>query len=166
MSESACHAAGGEGRARDQLAQVHHAQLRNTSDCLAGDLSGKASTLICLESTMSLYPCFREASPACCTRSHLLDVLHLLQYTSDHQHMRVGAAGSGKSCRGINVHLQSIHLHFAIQTDFNCNRIAPESIRFCPGLEPFTISKWHQFHLSQGDTLEKGKRGEKTERKQ
>lgn len=57
MSESVCYAAGGEGRTRDWLAQVHHMQLRNKINCLAGDFSGKTPALLCPESTTTLLPC-------------------------------------------------------------------------------------------------------------
>lgn len=57
MSEFACHTAEGE-------ALVYYTNFRNTSDSLGGDFLGKAMVFVYPESTMSLFSCFRDASPA------------------------------------------------------------------------------------------------------
>lgn len=136
MSESVCHAVGGKGRTRDWLAQVHHMQLRNKSNYLAGDFSGKTPALLCSESTTSLLPCFREASPAHCIGSHL-DLLHLSRYPLDHQHKRVEAARVGRAGEGlVCIGRAPISLCFALWIDFKCTTKAPNNMGTCPGPHP------------------------------
>lgn len=173
MSESVCHSAGGEGRTRDCLAQVHHMQLRNKSNCLAGDFSGakivwlvisqtrgKPSALLCPESTTLLLPCFREVSPAHCIGPHL-DHLHLLWYPLDHQHMRVEAARVGRAGGGLVCMCRSFHLCFALWIDFKHNAKAPNSIGACPDEEPLTHPSEASAPPKPGRSFGKQERGEK-----
>lgn len=162
MSESVCRAAGGEGRTRDWLAQVHHMQLRNKINCLA-DFSDKTPALLCSERTMSLLPCFREALPAHCIGSHL-DLFHLLQYSLDHQHMRVEAARVGRAEEGLVCICRALVSPVLRSLDWlqmQCK--SPELHWGLPwsGATPSSLVRDAQLHPRQGEALKRGKRGGK-----